>query len=170
MWNPRKILKELTDTGRRRRILTAFWRHAEPHARLLAAAQLAKVMHFRDETIRKMPNDKKADLLASRIGTPEFDEALAMALMHYHTNDQAEMLAAFLDHWKIPHDKGSIEDDDYQPPTVDAVREAVKTLDSYDRRDVAIYLATAGMLMGGEWRDGTWPVVEELSSELKPVS
>ena len=166
MWNPKRILKELADSARRRRILSAFWRFSEPQARLLAAAQLARLLHFRDETIRKMTSEKKADLLASRIGVPEFDEALAMALMHYHTNDSADMLAAFLDHWKIPHQKGAIEDDDYTPPTADQVREAVRTLDGFDRRDVAIYLATAGLLMGDAWREGTWPVVDELAEDL----
>jgi hypothetical protein len=166
MWNPKRILKDLADTARRRRILTAFWRYSEPSARLLTAAQLAKIMHFRDESIRKMPNEKKAELLASRIGLPEFDEPLAMALMHYHTNETAEMLAAFLDHWKIPHENGAIENDDYTPPTADQIREAVKTLKQFDRRDVAIYLATAGLLMGDAWREASWPVVDEMSEKL----
>jgi hypothetical protein len=166
MWDTRRILKDLADPERRRRILSAFWRYAEPHARLLTAAQLAKLMHFRDETIRKMPNEKKADLLAARIGLKEFDEPLAMALMHYHTHDTAEMLAAFLDHWKVPHENGSIESDDYTPPTADQVREAVSTLGHYDKRDVAIYLAAAGLLMGDEWRTATWPVVDELAQQL----
>src|SRR5260370_3707700 len=152
MWDIKRIHKGLTDAPQRRQILTAFWRYAEPQSRLLTTAQLAKLLHFREETIRKMPNEKKADLLASRIGAHEFDEALAMGLMQYHTHYQAEMLAAFLDEWKIPHDKGSIESDDYKAPTDDQVRDAVRALDRFGTRDVAVYLASAGFLMGDAWR------------------
>jgi hypothetical protein len=163
MWTSRRILKELADGERRHRILVAFWRHAEPSAKMLAAAQLARALHFRDETIRKMPAEKKAELLASRIGSSEFDQTLETALMQYHTHEMNVMMAAFLDRWGIPHVNGSIETDDYKPPSLDAVRDAVREL-QFEPHDVAIYLATAGLLMGGGWRDATWPVVEELMS------
>src|SRR5688572_30039210 len=81
MWNARRILREIADADRRRRILTAFWKHADTNAKLMAQMQLAKALHFRDETIRKMPPEKKADLLASRIGTPEFEQFLDAGLM-----------------------------------------------------------------------------------------
>ena len=168
MWTARRIFKELTDTDRRRKILTAFWRFGDEHTRALAIVQLARAMHFRDETIRKMPPEKKAELLSSRAGGPEFEQILENALMLYHTHEQKPMLAAFLDEWHVPHENGSIESDDYRPPKADAVRDAAKKLD-FDHRDVAIYLASAGMLMGGEWRDATWPVADELASELHPA-
>ncbi|HSP15737.1 MAG TPA: hypothetical protein VLV78_13410 [Thermoanaerobaculia bacterium] len=165
MWNARRILKELADADRRRTILTAFWKHGEPTSRLVAMAQLAKALHFREETLKKMPLQKKADLLASRIGAPEFDELLEAALLQYHTHHANEMMAAFLDRWSVPHSNGSIEGDDYTPPSADQVRAAVRELEgAYDRRDIAVYLASAGLLMGGAWREATWPVVEELSS------
>lgn len=160
-------MKELVDAERRRAILTAFWKYAEPHARAAAAVQLARAVHFRDETIRKMPAEKKADLLASRIATPEFDQYLEMALMQYHTHHANEMMGTFLDAWGIPHVNGSIEVDDYHAPTSDQVREAVKHAgDKYDKRDVALYLATAGLLMGEEWRESAWPVVDELTAPV----
>jgi hypothetical protein len=161
-WNGRRILKELADADRRKRILSAFWRHADANTKAMALIQLAKALHFRDETLRKMPLDKKADLLASRAASPEFEQAIETALMLYHTHDVNDMLAAFLDRWGVPHVNGSIETDEYKTPSADDVRSAVRELDAYDRRDVAIYLASAGLLMGGEWRDATWPVVEEL--------
>ena len=67
MWNARRILKELADPDRRRTILTHFWKHADAHHRAVVQAHLARAMNFREETIRKMPPEKKADLLASRI-------------------------------------------------------------------------------------------------------
>src|SRR5215212_8046468 len=108
-WTARTILKELADPDRRRAILAAFWKHGEQHARLMAQMHLAKALHFRDETIRKMPSEKKADLLASRIGVPEFDQFLEMALMAYHTHHANTMMGAFLDRWGVPHNNGSIE-------------------------------------------------------------
>ena len=61
MWTARSILKELADPDRRRRILVAFWRFGEDTAKLIAVAQLAKALHFREESIRKMPVEKKAE-------------------------------------------------------------------------------------------------------------
>jgi len=163
MWTARRILKELADTDRRRLILTHFWKHAETQQRLMVQMHLAKAMHFREETIRKMSPEKKADLLASRIGTPELEQFLEMALMQYHTNEKRELMGAFLDRWNIPHENGSIEVDEYARPTVEQVREAVKALEGqFDRGEIRLYLATAGLLMADEWRDSTWPVVDEL--------
>lgn len=163
MWTARRILKELADTDRRRTILASFWKHAETHSKLMAQMQLAKALHFRDETIRKMPPEKKADLLASRIGVAEFDQFLEMALMAYHTHYANEMMGAFLDRWGVPHQNGSIEADEYPTPTTDQVRDAAKALEGeYERGDIALYLATAGLLMADQWRDATWPVVDEM--------
>jgi hypothetical protein len=163
MWTARRILKELADADRRRAILTYFWKHADTQHRIVVQMHLARAMNFREETIRKMPPEKKADLLASRMGAPELEQFLEMALMLYHTHEKTSMMAAFLDQWKVPHDNGSIESDDYTPPNADQVREAVKAQEgAFDKTDVRIYLATAGLLMAEEWREGTWPVVEEM--------
>ena len=163
MWNARRILKDLADSDRRKKILVSFWKHAEPASKLLAAAHLARALHFREETFKKMTAEKKADLLASRIGAPEFDQFLEAALLQYHTHSANEMMGAFLDRWGVTHVNGSIEGDDYQRPTSDQVRTAASDLESsYDRRDIALYLASAGLLMGDEWREATWPVVDEM--------
>lgn len=165
MWTARRILKELADADLRRAILAHFWRYADAHHKLVVQAHLARAMKFREETIRKMTPEKKADLLAQRIGLPELDQFLEMALMQYHTREKSQMMAAFLDHWKVPHENGSIETDDYTPPNADQVREAVQALvGEYDRKDVMLYLATAGLLMADEWRGGTWPVVDEMTA------
>ncbi|HEX9982419.1 MAG TPA: hypothetical protein VGF69_04070 [Thermoanaerobaculia bacterium] len=166
MWTARRILKELADADRRRRILTIFWKHADQTQKLTAQAQLARMLHFREETIRKMPPEKKADLLAQRIGAPEFEQLFEMALMQYHTHEKNTMMAAFLDRWQVPHENGSIETDDYTPPTADQVRDAVRELPDHDRRDVVVYLASAGLLMGGPWEEATWPVVDEMVESL----
>jgi hypothetical protein len=162
MWTARRIVKELADTDRRHRICVAFWKYAEPSSKVMATVQLAKSLHFRDETIRKMPLEKKADLLASRATLPDFEQTMEAALMQYHTHEQREMLGAFLDEWKIPHVNGSIETDDYTPPSAEQVREAAAKLrDRFDEKDVAIYLATVGLLMGEEWRNAVWPAITQ---------
>ena len=164
-WTARRILKELADAERRRRIAAAFWKHADTSSKAMAIVQLAKSLHFRDETIRKMPAEKKGELLASRATLPEFEQTLEAALMHYHTHEQNEMLGAFLDVWHIPHVNGSIEVDDYTPPSAEQVREAVGELRGrFDTRDVAIYLASLGLLMGEPWASAAWPVVDEVAS------
>ena len=169
MWPARRILKELADADLRRNVLIAFWRHAEPHAKLLATAHLAKALHFREETLKKMPVEKKADLLASRIGANEFEEFLEMALMQYHTHEKNEMMGEFLDRWSIPHQSGTIEGDDYARPKVDDVRVAANELGSkHDRRDIALYLASAGLLMDDDWRAAAWPVTDELAGATAP--
>src|SRR5687768_11525628 len=163
MWTGHRILKDLADTDRRRQILTSFWRHAEPSAKLMATALLARALHFREESFRKMPIEKKADLLAARSASPDFEQYVEMALMQYHTHQQNEMMAAFLDRWQVPHNNGSIEVDDYAAPSVDQVRQAVRELPQFDPRDVAVYLAAAGLLMAEGWRESTWPVVDEMA-------
>jgi len=162
MFTARRILRELADADERRAILTAFWKHADTHAQLMAQMQLAKALHFRDETIRKMPPEKKADLLAARIASHDFDQVLEIALMQYHTHEKGALMGAFLDRWNIPHQNGSIEGDEYTPPTEQQVSDAVSELGGqFSKREIALYLATAGLLMGGEWRDATWPIAEK---------
>jgi len=165
-WDARHILRQIADADLRRDVLSTFWRHGDAPTRSMAIAQLAKSLHFREETIRKMPPAKKADLLATRLTAPEFEQVLEMALMQYHTHEKNDMLAAFLDHWHVPHENGSIESDEYATPNADQVREAVAALPQFPKRNVAVYLASAGLLMAGEWRDATWPVVDELVASL----
>lgn len=165
MWTARRILKELPDNALRNRILVTFWKSAEPATKMLASAQLAKSLHFREETLKKMPVEKRADLLASRIGIPEFEQFFEAALLQYHTQHAAGMMAAFLDRWGVPHTNGSIEADEYTVPTSDQIRAAASELsDQYGRREIALYLASAGLLMGEEWREAAWPVVDELTA------
>ena len=162
-YDVRRIFRELADDERRHRITTSFWRHADNQSKALATGHLARALHFRDESLRKLPLEKRADLLASRAGAHEFDQILEVALMQYHTQEHNEMLSAFLDLWNIPHVNGSIEVDEYKVPAAGQVRDAVHQLESrYDKRDIAIYLATAGLLMADDWRDAAWPVVDEL--------
>jgi hypothetical protein len=79
-------------------------------------------------------------------------------------------MAAFLEKWNVPHEKGVIESEDYQPPDEAAVEQAVNGLEGeYPLRRILLYLATVGLLMGDAmpaWREATWPVVDRRVSEL----
>lgn len=163
-WKARRILKEICDPARRRAVLATFWEEAEPPMKALVTAHLARSLHFRTETIMKATLDKKCEWLGMPLAVPELVEAQEMGLMLYHLNRSKELLGAFLDFWKIPHEGGSIEVDEYAVPDQAAVEAAVQALSKrFELRDILLYLATAGLLMGqGEpaWRTATWPVVD----------
>lgn len=169
-WKARRIFKEICDSGRRRAVILSFWTDAETEVRDLVTARLARNLRFREETLRKAPVEKKAELLGTQLHVAEFQEPLEMALMLYHTGQAKKLLAAFLDFWKIEHVDGSIETDDYKIPGVPDVEGAVDALRSqFEVRDIILYLATAGLLMGQtepRWRESTWPVVDRLMPEL----
>lgn len=169
-WNARTILTRLCDADTRRKVAISFWKQGDAHARALALAHMAKVMHFRDETLRKAPVEKKGEWLLSRVGAPELNDCFEMGLMIYHTDEKGALMGDLLDRWGIPHVNGTIEVEEYVAPTREKVEAAVNELsDKYSKRDLATYLATAGLLMGNsekEWREAMWPVADRLAAEI----
>ena len=167
-WSARRILSEIASPDRRKTILAEFWRAADAEAKALATNHLARSMKFRDETIRKATAEKKGEWLASRISAPELEHAFEIALMAYHTKHARTLMGAFLDQWGIPHEDGSIEVDEYNPPTSKSVAAAVEALRAgYSVEEMRLYLASAGLIMGAadaKWREATWPVVDQLAS------
>ena len=163
-WPARRILRELCSPERRRDILLAFWSRGDQASRRMAQAQLAKSLHFRDETMKKLPAEKKAELLAARLASSEFEPHFEAALLTFHVLERAELMGAFLDAWGIRHKDGSIEDDEYSVPSREKVESAVTELGArFPGDDVLLYIATAGLVMGQgmpEWREATWPVVD----------
>src|SRR5688572_3943131 len=103
-WTARRILTELCDRPRRDAVAVAFWRHAEPQSRLIASAELARALSFRELKLRQAPVEKKAAWLLSRLPAPRFAEIFETALMVYHTSSARELMAACLDRWGIAHD------------------------------------------------------------------
>ncbi len=164
MWTARRILKEIATPDERREILASFWRSADETARHLALAHLAKALHFREQTLKKAPAEKKGDLLASRLGAPELEETFEVALMNWHTTNARDLMVAFLDRWGVPHENGVIEADAYRVPDTNAVEAALEELQgTWPLRKILLYLASAGLLMGEAlpaWREATWPVVD----------
>ena len=169
-WTARRILKEIASPDERKAILLAFWREADENARLIALAHLAKSLHFREQTLRKSSPEKKAELLASRLGASELEDTFATALMTYHTAEARDLMIAFLDRWGVPHENGVIESDDYRIPDRAAVDAALQAIgQTTPLRRILLYLASAGLLMGDglpAWRVATWPVVDRWSASL----
>ncbi len=165
-WPARRILRELCSPERRREILTAFWTRGDAAGRRMADAQLARSLNFRDETMRKLPPEKKADMLGARLAMADFEPHFEAALLTFHVLERRELMGAFLDAWGIRHKEGSIEDDEYTVPTRESVESAVSTLTGqFAGEDILLYVATAGLIMGQglpEWRGVTWPVVDAL--------
>jgi hypothetical protein len=162
-WSARRIARELADAERRRALLVAFWRHADAGSRLAAQAFLAKAFNVRPATLGKMPPERKAELLAARLGAVDCEAFVEAGLLQHHLHHAKPLMAAFLDHWGIAHDDGEIKTETPQAPESAAVRDAVSALaGSFDRADVRLYLASAGLLMGEDWRAATWPVVDEM--------
>jgi hypothetical protein len=163
-WPARRILRDLCSADRRREILTSFWTRGDAAGRRMAQAQLAKSLNFREETLRKLAPEKKADMLAGRLALAEYEPHFEAALLTFHVVERRELMGAFLDAWGIRHTDGSIEDDEYTVPSRESVDAAVTALTGrFPEEDVILYVATAGLVMGQglpEWRDSTWPVVD----------
>jgi hypothetical protein len=171
MWDSRRILKDLTDVDRKRKVAIAFWKYSDAQPKALVTAKLAQAMRFRDESFRKLPMEKKADFLAQRSQLADYTQFFDIALLQYHTHEMNELMGVFLDAWKIPHENGEIEAEEYSAPTSEQARDAVAAAgDRFDKRDVAIYFATAGLMMGDDWRASLWPVVDELAPQLATAS
>lgn len=171
-WTSRRILTELCDRPRREAIATAFWQHSEPRIRAVAIAELSRALSFRIESLRKAPVEKKANWLLQRLPNPRFGELFDTALMLYHTHEKADLLGAFLDQWGIPHENGIVEGDP-AAPSPEAVAAAVEALRGrFEAADMALYLATAGLLMEGSqtgWSAALWPEADRLAGEVRPA-
>ena len=163
-WTARRILKELADGDRRRAVLADFWRHADATSRQGAQRFLAKALSFREVSLRKLPPERRAELLASRLTSPDAEPYAEEALVVYHTRQATALMGAFLDRWGIPHQDGAIVGEETTAPDGAQVREAVAALaGGFERGDIRLYLATAGLVMGDAWRAATWPVVDEMA-------
>jgi hypothetical protein len=169
-WTARRILTELCDRPRREAIAAAFWQDADTQSKAVALAELSRALSFRPESLRKAPVDKKASLLLSRLPSPRFTEVFENALMLYHLRHARPLMGAFLDCWGIAHADGVVEADEHTPPSPAAVDDAVAKLrGSFATAELALYLATVGLLMEGlqaGWQAGTWPAADALAAEL----
>jgi hypothetical protein len=165
-WNTRRILTELCSPELRSEIALSFWRHATPEARRNAVPLLAKAIRFRDQKVKEAPPAKKAAWTVSRLHDPDLATLWTEALAVFHLTERRPLMAACLDAWGVPHEDGIVEAEGYAFPEPAALAATVPGLrETYKPADLAVYFATAGLVMGHDdprWREATWPAVDSL--------
>lgn len=168
-WTTRRILTELCDPERRLEIARCFWRHATPDARRAAVGVLAKAIRFRDQKVKEAPVEKKAAWSAARYQDPDLATLWTEALAVFHVTERGELMSACLDAWGVPHEAGIVESEEYPFPEPEVLGATIPSLaEQHPARDLALYLATAGLVMGHDdprWRAATWPAVDVLVGE-----
>jgi hypothetical protein len=139
----------------------AFFSHAwgDPAARREGEMAIARALRFREDAVRKLPVDRRAEYLAKAV-QPQ-DSLAGSLLLALHLEGRRDLLSAFLDALGIPHERGMIaEDHDLRPPGTDALRRAAEVLDGgFPVRDVSVYLAALLALDPVTW-EGLADVLE----------
>jgi hypothetical protein len=158
---PSQLWKQLT-VEKKRQAADAFW-HDEHAADEQAEAinLIAQRIKFRLKSVVAMPVEKKTQYLLSM---PAVSEMLAARmLVAYHLQHQRAMMGAFLDALNIRHEEGIIAEEEVQPPTADALKQAARAIaSSHPAEEVSLYLSTL------VWQDPTtWGALADLP-ETKP--
>jgi len=112
--------------------------------------EVAKLMKFRPQAIRKLPmaqRAKRARAFLERASNAELAyELFGTYLMRHHK----ELITGFLDATGVQHDEGMLEDVDASRPDAAKLEAAVTELDaSHDPDDVTLYLSMCAQ----QWPD-----------------
>jgi hypothetical protein len=90
----------------------AFWREDQNDIEVQhmeAIVMLAQRLKFRPKSMRALPIDKRARMLAQVPSVP--DSVATRALISYHFTARRDLMAAFLDALGIKHENGLIQDE-----------------------------------------------------------
>jgi hypothetical protein len=159
---PSQLWKQLS-SEKKHQAAVAFWNDEHATNEQAEAVNLiAQRIKFRLKSVVAMPLEKKTHYLLSM---PAISEMLAARmLVAYHLQHQRGMMGGFLDALGIHHEDGIIADEEVQPPTPEALKQAARTIaSSYPAEDVSLYLSTL------VWQDpDTWGALSDLP-ELKPA-
>ena len=141
--------------GQRLVAAEAFWREDQADIQMQhvdAIVSIAKRLNFRAKSVRALPVERRAKLLAQLV---EISDAVATrALISYHFTAKRELMAAFLDALGIPHENGLIDEEAVPPPSRDRLSAAIAQLrSSFPKQDVDLYLWTLATLDGETWAD-----------------
>jgi len=119
-------------------------------------SEVAKILKFRPQAIRKVPLDKRARLAKGWIESRHNAELCYELFGTYLVRTKRGLVTGFLDATGVPHDDGMIENIDQAKPDATKLPDAVKKLDGeFDPDDVTLYLALC---------TEQWPGVSELES------
>ena len=129
----------------------AFWADEESVPQQAEAIQaIARQLHFRPQSVMKLPPEKLARQLASQLKTSE--SLAGRLLVVYHLACQRPMLEAFLDRLGIAHEQGLISESAASTPDPAALRAAADALRAaFPESDVRLYFRTLAVQDPDTW-------------------
>lgn len=118
--------------------------------------EVAKLLKFRPQAIKKIPLEKRAKLAKGWIEQKHNGELCYELFGTYLVRTKKELVTGFLDATGVPHEDGMIADIEKATPAPDKIDAAVKALDEkFGADDVTLYLALCAE---------QWPGVPELAA------
>ena len=118
--------------------------------------EVAKVLKFRPQMIRKLPMPKRAKTAQSLLVRGANAELCYELFGSYLLQNAKELVTDFLDGTGVEHDDGMIKNVEDAKPAADKIASTVADLDAkYDPADVTLYLSLAAE---------QWPSVPEVES------
>jgi len=118
--------------------------------------EVAKLLRFRPQAIKKVPLAKRAQLAKSWIGQKQNAELCYEIFGTYLVRTKRELVTGFLDATGVKHEDGMIGDVDAERPAAEKIPGAVESLDQkFPPEDVTLYLALCAE---------QWPAVPELEA------
>lgn len=122
-------------------------------------AEVAKLLRFRPQAIKKVPIEKRAKLAKNWIEQKHNAELCYEFFGTYLVRNRKELVTGFLDATGVPHQEGMIEDIEQARPDPQKIDGAVQDLDGkFGAEDVTLYLALCAE---------QWPGVPELTALWK---
>jgi len=119
-------------------------------------AEVAKLLRFRPQAIKKIPIAKRAKLAKNWIEQKHNAELCYEFFGTYLVQKKKELVTGFLDATGVPHDEGMIENIEAAKPDPAKLEAAVRELDGkFGADDVTLYLALCAE---------QWPGVPELNA------
>ena len=118
--------------------------------------EVAKLLKFRPQAIKKIPLAKRAKLAKNWIEAKHNAELCYELFGTYLVRNKKELVTGFLDATGVPHKEGMIEDIEAAKPDAHKLDAAVQALDAkFGPDDVTLYLALCAE---------QWPGVSELDA------
>ena len=118
--------------------------------------EIAKLLKFRPQAVKKIPLAKRAQLAKSWIEGRHNAELCYELFGTYLVRTKRELVTGFLDATGVPHQDGMIDDIEAKKPDPARLEDAVRDLDAkFGAEDVTLYLALCAE---------QWPGVPELTA------
>jgi hypothetical protein len=118
--------------------------------------EIAKLLKFRPQAVKKIPLEKRAQLAKNWIEQRKNAELCYELFGTYLKRARLELVTGFLDATGVPHQEGMIQDVDAHKPDPAKLGPAVQALDQrFGADDVTLYLALCAE---------HWPSVPEIGA------